>query len=79
MNKNTLSIFYVILAAALYAINAPISKLLLAHIPTTMMAGFLYLGAGAGLSLLIFREIPSGIFLLALTIMAIGTYLASTD
>lgn len=40
-----------ILAAALYAINIPLSKLLLAHIDATMMAALLYLGAGLGLLL----------------------------
>ena len=34
---------------------------------------------GAGLSLLIFHELPSAIFLIALLIMAVGTYLASTE
>lgn len=43
------AIFYAILAAALYALNAPISKLLLGQIPSTMMAGLLYLGAGIGM------------------------------
>ncbi len=38
-----------ILAAALYAINIPFSKLLLASVEPTMMAAFLYLGAGLGL------------------------------
>lgn len=38
-----------ILAAALYAINIPISKLLLRNVDATMMAGFLYLGAGFGI------------------------------
>lgn len=82
MNKSTLSIFYAILAAALYAINAPISKLLLAHIPTTMMAGFLYLGAGAGMFLveklhknqkelpLTRQELPYTIAMVALDIAA---------
>ena len=42
-------IFFAILAAALYAINAPFSKILLNHMPPTMMAGFLYLGAGVGM------------------------------
>ena len=46
------AIFYAILAAALYALNAPVSKLLLHSVPPTMMAGFLYLGAGAGMALL---------------------------
>ena len=34
---------------------------------------------GTGLSLLIFREIPSAVFLIALAIMIAGTYFASTD
>ncbi len=38
-----------VLAAALYAVNAPFSKLLLAYVPSTLMAGFLYLGAGLGM------------------------------
>ena len=49
MEKNRFAIFYAILAAALYAINAPLSKLLLKDIPTTFMAGLLYLGAGTGM------------------------------
>ena len=49
MNK---AIFYAILAAALYALNAPVSKLLLQNVPPTMMAGFLYLGAGIGMALM---------------------------
>lgn len=49
MNK---AIFYAILAAALYALNAPISKLLLQNVPPTMMAGFLYLGAGIGMAVM---------------------------
>ena len=34
---------------------------------------------GAALSLIIFREFPSAIFVIALIIMAIGTYFASTS
>ena len=45
-------ICFAILAAALYAINAPFSKLLLDFVPPTLMAGLLYLGAGAGMLLL---------------------------
>ena len=41
-----------ILAAALYAINIPLSKILLWNVAPTMMAAFLYLGAGLGLWLL---------------------------
>lgn len=39
-------------AAAFYALNAPLSKLLLQSVPPTMMAALLYLGAGAGMALL---------------------------
>lgn len=46
--KNAATLF-AILAAALYAINVPFSKLLLEHIGTTTMAGLLYLGAGIGM------------------------------
>lgn len=48
--KHTATVF-AILAAALYAINIPLSKLLLEEIAPTMMAAFLYLGAGVGLLL----------------------------
>lgn len=47
--KYKTSIFCAVLAAALYALNAPFSKLLLEKIPATMMAALLYLGAGFGL------------------------------
>lgn len=42
---------FAILAAALYAINIPLSKILLQQVEPTMMAAFLYLGAGLGLFL----------------------------
>lgn len=45
------AISFATLAAALYAISAPISKLLLKEIPPTLMASFLYLGAGLGMSI----------------------------
>ena len=38
-----------VLAAALYALNSPLSKLLLKNVSSSMMAGLLYLGAGIGL------------------------------
>lgn len=34
---------------------------------------------GAGLSLAVFGTLPGGLFLPALAVMAVGTYLASTD
>ena len=46
------AIFFAALAAALYALNAPASKLLLQTAPPTLMAGFLYLGAGIGMGIL---------------------------
>ena len=48
--KNTATMF-ALLAAALYALNIPASKLLLERVEPTMMAALLYLGAGAGLFL----------------------------
>ncbi|MBQ9801779.1 MAG: DMT family transporter [Clostridia bacterium] len=41
-----------VLAAALYAINSPLSKILLAYMPPTLMAGFLYVGAGLGMGVI---------------------------
>ncbi len=50
-------IFLAILAAALYAVNAPFSKLLLDEMPSTLMAGFLYVGAGLGMAVIaLFRK-----------------------
>ncbi|MEA5050573.1 MAG: DMT family transporter [Oscillospiraceae bacterium] len=49
MNKQTRAALSAILAAALYAVNVPLSKLLLAHVGPAMMAALLYLGAGLGL------------------------------
>lgn len=47
--KNRTAIFSAILAAALYALNAPVSKLLLQGVQPSMMAALLYLGAGLGM------------------------------
>lgn len=41
--------FLALLAAALYALSTPFSKLLLEHVSSAMLAALLYLGAGAGL------------------------------
>ena len=49
MNTKRIATFFAILAAALYAINIPLSKVLLQYVSPTMMAAFLYLGAGVGL------------------------------
>lgn len=42
-------IFLAILAAALYALSSPVSKVLLDYMPSTLIAGFLYVGAGIGM------------------------------
>lgn len=51
MKTKNLATAFAILAAALYAINVPVSKLLLTQVEPTVMAAFLYLGAGFGLML----------------------------
>lgn len=51
MRRQKTAIVYAVLAAALYAVNVPLSKLLLRHVAPTMMAALLYLGAGIGLTL----------------------------
>ena len=50
--KTQAGIFLAVLAAALYAINAPCSKVLLEYMPSTLMAGLLYLGARLGLMMI---------------------------
>jgi len=50
-SKNRSWIF-AFLAAALYALSTPISKLLLQILPPAMIASLLYLGAGIGMALL---------------------------
>ena len=56
--SNGIGIALAILAAALYAINSPFSKLLLEYMPSTLMAGFLYLGAGIGMGVIaLFRKL----------------------
>lgn len=46
------AIIYAVLAAAFYAVNVPISKLLLQEVGSTTMAALLYLGAGIGIGIL---------------------------
>ena len=53
MKKTTVTgILLAILAAVLYAINSPFSKFLLDYMPSTLMAGFLYIGAGLGMGVI---------------------------
>ena len=49
MKTKNLATVYAIVAAALYAINVPFSKMLLGYVEPTMMAAFMYLGAGLGM------------------------------
>ena len=50
-------IFLAVLSAALYALSTPFSKILLEYIPSTMMAGLLYIGAGFGMgAVALFRK-----------------------
>ena len=41
-----------VMAAVFYAVNIPLSKLLLDHVGTTTMAALLYLGAGIGIGIM---------------------------
>lgn len=50
-NKKPKAILYALLAAVFYALNVPMSKILLGHVGTTMLAALLYLGAGIGIGL----------------------------
>ncbi|MEA4986815.1 MAG: EamA family transporter [Anaerovorax sp.] len=51
-NDEKLAIGKAILAAGLFGISAPFSKILLEEIPATLMVALLYLGAGIGMSLI---------------------------
>ena len=61
--SSSTGILLAILAASLYAISSPFSKLLLAYIPPTLMAGLLYIGAGLGMGIIAgvrkLKRIPS--------------------
>ncbi len=46
------AIIYAVLAAFFYAVNLPISKVLLQKVGPTTMAAFLYLGAGIGIGIM---------------------------
>lgn len=46
--NNLIAILLAVLAAALYAISTPVSKMMLQTVAPTMVAAFLYLGAGIG-------------------------------
>lgn len=54
MKKDTRvsAIAFALLAAVLYALNTPLSKVIMKYVPPTFMAAFLYLGAGVGVGIL---------------------------
>ena len=49
--RKTTAIIYALLAAAFYAVNVPLSKILLKNVGPTTMAALLYLGAGIGIGI----------------------------
>ncbi|WP_368294517.1 DMT family transporter [Dehalobacter sp. TBBPA1] len=49
MQKQKFAVFQALLAAALFGISTPLSKLLLSHLSPIMLAALLYLGAGSGM------------------------------
>jgi drug/metabolite transporter (DMT)-like permease len=51
MKANIGFIFQALLAALFFGASAPVSKLLLGDVPPVLMAAFLYLGSGTGISL----------------------------
>ena len=51
-DKRMIAIGYAILAAVFYAVNVPVSKILLREVGSTTMAALLYLGAGVGIGML---------------------------
>jgi drug/metabolite transporter (DMT)-like permease len=51
MNSNIRYILQALLAALFFGASAPIAKLLLGDVPPVLMAAFLYLGSGIGISL----------------------------
>lgn len=82
MNNQLIALFYAALAAVLYAINIPISKILLIDIHPILMASLLYFGAGVGIfsysliskrekqSKLTKREMPFTMAMIVLDIIA---------
>ena len=52
MNERIRAILLALLAAVFYAVNMPLSKLLLNDVGPTMMAALLYLGAGVGVGIM---------------------------
>lgn len=58
--KKSKAVWSAFLAAAFYAVNVPVSKLLLQSVGPTTMAALLYLGAGIGIGILSFWKKEDG-------------------
>ena len=52
MNPKVKAVIFALSAAIFYAVNVPLSKILLRNIEPSFMAGLLYLGAGVGMMIL---------------------------
>ncbi len=85
--KSIKYIICAVLAAALYALNAPFSKILLSGVEPRIMAAMLYLGAartsayyavapfiGAALSFAVLSESLTVTFGVGLAVMMVGTW-----
>ena len=51
-NKQLYAIVLAVLASVFYAVSTPVSKILLSQTAPTMLAAFLYLGAGIGIGII---------------------------
>jgi drug/metabolite transporter (DMT)-like permease len=60
MRRTIVAAIFAVLAAAFYALSIPMSKLLLADVGPTTMAGLLYLGAGLGMGVVFALRRRSG-------------------
>ena len=59
--KKSIPILFAVLAALFYSLNAPLAKVLLSDMDSTMMAALLYLGAGVGMLILsLVRKVRGG-------------------
>lgn len=59
--KKSIPILLAVLAALFYSVNAPLAKVLLSDMDSTMMAALLYLGAGVGMLILsLVRKVRGG-------------------
>ncbi len=60
MRQKPLAVLLALLAAALYAINVPFSKLLIPLVAPSMLAGLLYIGAGVGMGVMLLAKKAAG-------------------